>query len=126
MGVTYDTGALVAADRGERRQWARHRALLTRRDVPTVPSPVLAQAWRGSSRQALLSRLLTGCAIEALDDAQARAVGTLAARAATTDIVDACVVEGALRRRDLIISSDPGDLQAIAAAISHRLEIDHP
>ena len=45
---------------------------------------------------------------------------------ATTDIVDACVVEGALRRCDLIISSDPGDLQAIAAAISHRLEIDHP
>jgi hypothetical protein len=31
-----------------------------------------------------------------------------------------------LRRRDLIISADPGDLQAIAAAISRRLEIDHP
>ncbi|HEY1917796.1 MAG TPA: twitching motility protein PilT [Streptosporangiaceae bacterium] len=126
MGVTYDTGALVAADRGERQQWARHRALLTRRDVPTVPSPVLAQAWRGGSRQALLSRLLTGCDIETLDDAQARAVGALAARAATTDIVDACVVEGALRRHDLIISSDPGDLQTIAAATSHHLEIDHP
>jgi hypothetical protein len=32
----------------------------------------------------------------------------------------------ALRRRDLIISSDPGDLTAIAAAISRHLEIDHP
>jgi hypothetical protein len=126
MGVTYDTGALVAADRGERRQWARHRALLARREVPCVPAPVLAQAWRGGNRQALLSRLLTGCHIEALDDTQARAAGTLAARAATTDIVDACVVEGALRRHDLIISSDPGDLTAIAAAISNRLEIDHP
>jgi hypothetical protein len=84
MGVTYDTGALVAADRGERRQRARHRALL------------------------------------------ARATGALAARSATTDIVDACVVEGALRRHDLIISSDPGDLHAIAAAISRHLEIDHP
>ena len=126
MGVTYDTGALVAADRGERRQWARHRALLARREVPCVPAPVLAQAWRGENRQALLSRLLTGCHIEALDDTRARAAGTLAARAATTDIVDACVVEGALRRHDLIISSDPGDLTAIAAAISNRLEIDHP
>jgi hypothetical protein len=75
---------------------------------------------------ALLSRLLTGCDTETLDDTRARATGALAARAATTDIVDACVVEGALRRRDLIISSDPGDLQAIAAAISRRLEIDHP
>jgi hypothetical protein len=126
VGVTYDTGALVAADRGERLQWARHRALLTRREVPTVPAPVLAQAWRGGARQALLSRLLAGCDTETLDDTRARAAGTLAARAGTPDIVDACVVEGALRRRDLIISSDPGDLRAIAAAISHHLEIDHP
>jgi hypothetical protein len=126
MGVTYDTGALVAADRGERLQWARHRALLTRREVPTVPAPVLAQAWRGGNRQALLSRLLAGCDTETLDDTRARAAGTLAARAGTPDIVDACVVEGALRRRDLIISSDPGDLRAIAAAISHHVEIDHP
>src|SRR6266704_4350870 len=104
MGVTYDTGALVAADRGQRRQWARHRALLARREIPCVPAPVLAQAWRGGNRQALLSRLLTGCHIEALDDTRARAAGTLAALADTTDttdIVDACVVEGALRRHDL-------------------------
>ena len=91
-----------------------------------MPAPVLAQAWRGGSRQALLSRLLTGCDTEALDDTRARATGALAACSATTDIVDACVVEGALRRRDLIISSDPGVLQAIAAAISCHLEIDHP
>jgi hypothetical protein len=126
MGVTYDTGALIAADRGDRRQWARHRALLSRREVPTAPAPVVAQSWRGGSRQALLARLLTGCDIEALDDQQARSVGSLATRAATTDIVDACVVEGAMRRHDLIVSSDEGDLRAIAAAIGRHLEIDHP
>jgi hypothetical protein len=95
-------------------------------DKHGVPAPVLSQAWRGGNRQSLLPRLLTGCDTEALDDTPARATGALAARPATTDIVDACVVEGALRRHDLIISSDPGDLQAIAAAISRRLEIDHP
>ena len=126
MGVTYDTGALIAADRGDRRQWARHRALLSRREVPTAPAPVVAQSWRGGSRQALVARLLTGCDIEALDDQQARSVGSLATRAATTDIVDACVVEGAMRRHDLIVSSDEGDLRAIAAAIGRHLEIDHP
>src|SRR5450755_153618 len=126
MGVTYDTGALMAADRGERRTWARHRALLERRDVPTVPAPVLAQSWRGTSRQALLARLLAGCDVEALDDEQARSVGSLAARAATSDVVDACVVEGAIRRRDLVVSSGDGDLQAIAAAINRRLEVEHP
>jgi len=126
MGITYDSGAIIAADRAERRIWARHRALLALREVPTVPAPVVAQSWRGGGRQVLLARLLTGCKVEALDDGQARAVGSLAARAATTDIVDACVVEGAIRRHDLVVSSDPDDLQAIAAAVIRRLEIDRP
>src|ERR1700735_758841 len=126
MGVTYDTGALIAADRSERRVWARHRALLSHREVPTVPAPVVAQSWRGSARQVQLARLLAGCDVEVIDEGQARAVGALAARSGTTDIVDACVVEGALRRRDLVVSSDPGDLQAIASATGHRLETDHP
>lgn len=126
MGVTYATGALIAADRGERRMWARHRALLARRLVPTVPAPVVAQSWRGSARQVQLARLLAGCEVEPLDDGQARSVGALAARACITDIVDACVVEGAVRRRDLVVSSDPGDLQVIAAAVDERLEIDQP
>ena len=126
MGITYDTGALIAADRAERRIWVRHRALLALREVPTVPAPVVAQSWRGGSRQALLARLLAGCDVEALDDSQARSVGSLAARAATTDIVDACVVERAIRRHDLVVSSDPDDLHAIAAAVNRRLEIDRP
>jgi hypothetical protein len=125
MGITYDTGALIAADRAERRMWARHRALLALREVPTVPAPVVAQSWRGG-RQALLARLLAGCHVEALDDGQARSVGSLAGRAATTDIVDVCVVEGAIRRHDLVVTSDPDDLQAIAAAVNRRLEIDRP
>jgi hypothetical protein len=126
MGVTYDTGALIAADRGERRMWARHRALLARRLVPTVPAPVVAQSWRGSARQVQLARLLAGCDVEPLDDGQARLVGALAARARISDIVDACVVEGAVRRRDLVVSSDAGDLQVIASAVDERLEIDQP
>jgi hypothetical protein len=126
MGITYDSGALIAADRAERRIWARHRALLVLREVPTVPAPVVAQSWRGEGRQVLLARLLAGCEVEALGDGQARAVGSLAARAATTDIVDACVVEGAIRRHDLVVSSDPNDLQAIAAAVNRHLEIDRP
>ena len=126
MGVTYDTGALVAADRGERRMWARHRALLVLRKVPTVPAPVVAQGWRGGSRQALLARFLVGCDIEPLDDDQARSVGSLAARAETPDVIDACVVEGALRRHDVVVSSDADDLTGIATAVGRRLEVERP
>ncbi len=106
--------------------WARHRALLLRRVVPVVPAPVVAQCWRGIPRQAQLARLLAGCEVESLDDVRARAAGTLAGRARTKDVVDACVVEGALRRGHLIISSDQGDLAAIGAAVSRRLDIDQP
>lgn len=126
MGVTYDTGALIAAQRAERQMWARHRALLMRRNVPTVPTPALAQAWRGGGRQAMLARLLDGCRIEPLDDDQARSVGRLLGRAGTADIVDATIVEGALRRRDVVVSSDEVDLQAIASAVGRHLEIDRP
>jgi len=126
MGVTYDTGALVAADRGERRMWARHRALLALRTVPTVPAPVVAQGWRGGGRQALLAQLLRGCDVEALDDDRARAVGTLAAKAGASDVVDACVAEGALRRHDLVVTSDPEDLKAFADAVGAHLELERP
>lgn len=126
MGVTYDTGALVAADKGERRMWARHRALLVARAVPTVPAPVVAQAWRGGGRQVLLAKLLRGCDIESLGGTEAKTVGALATTAGTTDIADACVVEGALRRRDLVVTSDPGDIEAIAGSVDRHLEVERP
>ena len=45
-GVTYDTGALIAADRNDRRVWALHAGFLALEVSPTVPTPVLAEAWR--------------------------------------------------------------------------------
>src|ERR1700690_61535 len=91
-GVTYDSGALIAAERGERLMWARHRALLLRRVVPTVPSPVVAQCWRGTPRQAQLARLLAGCEVETLDDARGGGGGTLGGGARPPDILEASVV----------------------------------
>ena len=34
-GVTYDTGALVAADRNDRRMWALHAGFLAEEIAPT-------------------------------------------------------------------------------------------
>lgn len=106
--------------------WARHRALLVAREVPTVPAPVVIQAWRGGGRQARLARLLAGCDVEVLDDDRARAAGTLLGRAGSTDAVDACVVEGALRRRDLVVSSDEADLTAIATSVGRAIVVEAP
>ena len=125
MGVTYDAGALVAAERNDRRLWALHAGLLAEEITPTVPAPVLAQVWHGGSpRQAGLSRLLAMCLTEPLSAEQARRVGVLTARAHHPDIVDAAVVEGAARRGDAIVTSDRGDLERIAhaAGVSVRFE----
>jgi len=41
-GLTYDTGALIAAERDDRILWSLHRAALSRGIAPTVPVGVLA------------------------------------------------------------------------------------
>jgi hypothetical protein len=45
-GVTSDTGALIAADRNDRRMWALHAGFLALEVSPTVPTTVLAEASR--------------------------------------------------------------------------------
>ena len=123
MGVTYDTGALIAGDRNDRAMWALHAGFLAEEVSPTVPAPVVAEAWRGGSRQANLARLLALCTIENMDADQAKAVGVLAGKADHDDVVEVTVVEGALRRRDAVITSNPTHIRAIADAARVRLHI---
>ena len=92
-GVTYDTGALVAAERNNRRMWALHAGYLAEEVIPTVPAAVLAQSWRGGSRQASLSRLLRMCDTEPMSENLAKEVGVLAGKSGHDDIVDVSVVE---------------------------------
>jgi predicted nucleic acid-binding protein len=123
-GVSYDTGALIAADRNDRRMWALHTGFLALEVSPTVPTPVLAEAWLGGSRQASLARFLALCTTEPLTDEQAKAVGALAARAGHDDIVDVTVVEGAVRRHDAVVTSNPSYIRTIADALRARLTIE--
>ena len=123
-GVTYDTGALVAADRNDRRMWALHAGFLAEEVVPTVPAPVLAEAWRGGARQASLARFLVLCEVEVLSVEQARAVGVLAGKSAHDDIVDVTVVEGAIRRSDAIVTSNHTHIHKIANAVRAKLTIE--
>ena len=123
-GVTYDTGALIAADRNDRRMWALHAGFLALEVSPIVPTPVLAEAWRGGSRHANLARFLALCTTEALTEEQAEAVGALAARAGHDDIVDVTVVEGAIRRHDAVLTSNPTHVRKIADVTRTRLTIE--
>lgn len=114
-GLTYDTGALIAAERNERLLWSLHRAALGRGIAPTVPVGVLAEAWRGGP-QHQMSRLLRGCRIESMNELQARAVGLLIRRSGLADIVDVAVVEGACRRGDAVVTSNRSHIEQVADA----------
>lgn len=125
-GVSYDTGALIAAERNDRSMWALHIGFLALDVIPVVQAPVLAEAWRGGARQASLARFLDGCDVEDLDASQARRVGVLAAKSKSDDIVDVNVVEGALRRKDdVIVTSNESHIRKIADAVGRcpRIEL---
>jgi hypothetical protein len=121
-GVTYDAGALIAAERDSKSVWSLHRELLERGQHPTLPTVVLGQVWRGGP-QAQLSRLLRGCRVEPLTEPQTRSAGAALAASDAQDVIDAVVVVGALARDDLIVTSDPDGLKRIATAIGGTLKL---
>jgi len=119
QGLTLDTGALIALERGD----AKIRALL-RRAVDTginvaVPAVVVAQSWRGGPRQARVARLLADPVVDvpALDDITARAVGLLCGRSGHSDIVDVHVALHARSQDHMVVTSDPDDLRVVDPSI---------
>ena len=122
-GYTYDTGALIAAERDDWRMRRIHQLAIGQSSAPTVPAGVLAEAWRGGP-QPRLSRLLKSCDIEPLTETQARAVGALIARSGLPDPVDVAVVEGAVRRRDAaIVTSNPTHIRQVLESMGAHIEI---
>ena len=120
-GLVYDAGALIAAERNDRRMWALHARALARGVLPRVPAGAVVETWRGSE-QPSLSKLLEGCRIEPLDHANARRAGALL-RAAVAGAVDATVVEAAARHAATVVTSDRSDISRLASAAGLRLTI---
>jgi predicted nucleic acid-binding protein len=120
--AVYDSGVLIAADRNERRTWAEYRVRLEADVVPVVPAPVVARASR-SPHQAQLRRLLRGCEIVTLDEAQAHAAGALMGKARTKDVVDASVVVLALLRNAEIVTDDAHDILRLLSAARAKLSV---
>lgn len=121
-GLTYDTGALIAAERDDRLMWSLHRASLARGIPPTVPAGVLAEAWRGGP-QHRMSRLLRGCNVEELTEKQAKAVGGLSARCGLDDTVDVAVAEGAMRRNDAVVTANREHIEMVADSVGQRVTV---
>ena len=120
--VVYDAAVLVAADRNQRRAWAEHKARLEFGMVPLVPAPVVAQVSR-SSQQAQLRRFLTGCEVVPLGETEAHEAGRLLGITKTADVVDAAVVITAIRRKAVILTSDPDDIGRLVMASGREVAV---
>ena len=114
-GITLDTGALIALDRGDQRLIALLSRALKQRLKIRVPSGVVGQAWRDGRVQETLARFLRIDEVEIvpLDEQLARACGELCGAGGTADVIDASVVILARERGDHIVTSDPDDLRQL-------------
>ncbi len=122
-GLVYGTGALRSAGRGDRMMWSIHRAALANGIVPVVPALVVSEGYRTATRTDRLDALLAGCEVEPLSAPAARREGELAARADTSDLVAAAVVEAAARRNCAVVATRQAALRAVAAQLGHELVI---
>jgi len=83
---------------------------------PVVPSPVLVECMRGDAgKDAKLNLLLKSCeVVELVDIRLARRAAWLRTRAQRGSAIDALVVASA-EPNGSVLTSDPGDLSALAA-----------
>lgn len=121
IGLVYDAGALIAADRdGLEFRKLHHRSVYSG-NPRLVPAGALGQAWRDGARQARLCTVLRACELVPLDAAAARGAGALCGRAGTGDVIDASVVLLAAQRRAAIVTGDRGDIEKLLDALDPRL-----
>jgi hypothetical protein len=120
--VVFDTGALIALDRADRRVGALlHQA--ARNGVDAVTScACVAQAWRDPARQARLARALQGMLEAPLDQPMARRCGVLLGRSNTTDVADAAITLLA-GPNDTILTSDPADIRTLVDAAGNKARV---
>lgn len=123
MSLVMDAGAFLAVERNDRETIALLKRELLAGRTPLTHGGIVGQVWRGGSgRQANLPRLLPALEIVSLDDALGRRAGVLLGRARMTDVIDAALVLLA-SDEDLLLTSDPADLERLAAFAGLHVDI---
>jgi predicted nucleic acid-binding protein len=109
-----DAGALIAVERGNQGLIAILGGASVLGCRVVVPASVLAQAWRGEPRSAMLARLVEASEVDPLNEKRAKEVGVRLSRRDANDIADAHVVCCACEQRATVVTSDSDDIQALA------------
>jgi hypothetical protein len=121
--LVLDAGAFLAVERGDRDVVALVKRERLAGRAPVTSGGVVAQVWRGGTgRQAPLARLLAGTDVTAVDDVLGGGGGWLGPPRPHADAIDATVVCLAGDGDD-ILTSDTGDLRALAEAAGIHVDL---
>ncbi len=110
-GLTLDTGALIALEQRRQRMQQIYKLAIEERLAITVPSPILAEWWRG--RTDARDVILRGVRLEPLDASLAKLAGEAIAATPGATTIDAIVMASAARRGDVVYTNDVLDLQRL-------------
>jgi len=111
IGLTFDTGALIALERRRPRMRAvLEHALATDQPI-TVPADVVGEWWRGCTD--LREAILASVDVEPLTAGLAKIAGETLAAVREATLVDAIVMASAASRGDIVYSSDVDDLERL-------------
>jgi hypothetical protein len=123
VALVLDSGAFIALEKNDRAMWRRLKAAQLAGSVPVSHGGIVGEAWRGGGpRQALLAKALQGIDVRGVDEHLGRAAGELLARAGTSNVIDAALAILADDGDDLV-TSDPDDLEPLAAHLGRHVEL---
>jgi predicted nucleic acid-binding protein len=111
VGLTFDTGALIALERRHQRMARVYATAVGDGILITVPAVVIAEWWRG--RSDAREMILRGVRVEDTTVAVARLAGEALAAVAGATAIDALVMASAARRGDIVYTSDLADLERL-------------
>lgn len=111
LGFTFDTGALIALERGDHRM--RVVLKLARADGLriVVPTVVVGEWWRGKTKTR--ESIVASVQLEPLTVSLAKLAGEALAKVRKATFVDAVVMASAAQRGDVVYTSDQGDLDRL-------------
>ena len=112
--VSFDSGVLIALDRGDEAAWAWLRRAVERRQPPIVSAAAVAEAWRDGRTQARLARALRACDVHDVTDGLARTAGEALAEVNEAATVDALIAASAATEGALLLTGDQHDMRALA------------
>jgi predicted nucleic acid-binding protein len=111
VGLTLDTGALIALERRELRMAKVLAAATAFGRRVTVPTAAVVEWWRG--QRGMPARFLDGLEVEPLTERVARSAGEALAAVKGPGPIDAIVMASAAQRGDVVYTADFGDLEVL-------------